>query len=95
MHGQHVVRSDPVPRDRLSFLINPDGASVAKRSSAPSSTCSASNNSPACEKPTSSSMTTTLPVVLGVVYVDSLLTSRDRIETDGRVGYQSSAWQLF
>jgi hypothetical protein len=72
MHGHHAFRPDPVPQDRLSFLINPDGASLAKRSSAPSSTCSANNNSPACEKPTSSSMTTTLPVVLGVVYVNHL-----------------------
>ncbi|KAH8693126.1 hypothetical protein BGW36DRAFT_34747 [Talaromyces proteolyticus] len=42
-------------------------ADIVRRSSEPSSTCSSGDKSDACQKSTSSSLTTTLPVVLGVV----------------------------
>ncbi|KAF7595412.1 hypothetical protein BBP40_006032 [Aspergillus hancockii] len=68
---QMVTRSPPrrpdiVPRHRQPFVV-PETPTFVKRDSDPSQTCSAGDNSSKCEKPTSTTSTTTLPVVLGAV----------------------------
>ncbi|KAE8348332.1 hypothetical protein BDV28DRAFT_97513 [Aspergillus coremiiformis] len=59
-------RPDIIPHHRLPLLV-PETLTVVKRDSNPSQTCSAGDNSSKCEKPTSTTSTTTLPVVLGAV----------------------------
>lgn len=78
-HDAHVRRRaqgrpEPVPRNRIPYIMIPEGPSLVRRSpveatSTPRSTCGPNDDSPACEKPASSMATTTLPVVLGAVYV--------------------------
>lgn len=64
---KRVARPEPVPLDRIPHLTVVRETPSFVRRAVPSSTCGPDNNSPACEKPTSTSLTTTLPVVLGAV----------------------------
>ncbi|KAB8228509.1 uncharacterized protein BDW43DRAFT_291218 [Aspergillus alliaceus] len=71
-HDIHMVirspprRPDIIPSHRLPFLV-PETSTIVKRDSDPSQSCSAGDSSSKCEKPTSTTSTTTLPVVLGAV----------------------------
>jgi hypothetical protein len=63
---QRIARPDPVPRDRLPYLTVRETPSLIRRQALPSTTCGSDGNSP-CPKATNTQLTTTLPVVLGVV----------------------------
>ncbi|KAF7115244.1 hypothetical protein CNMCM5793_001671 [Aspergillus hiratsukae] len=65
-------RPDAVPRDRLPLLIGTEDPTLVKRVPSTSTTtastrCPEGDTSSACEKYTSSSSTTTMPIVLGAV----------------------------
>ncbi|PYH41808.1 uncharacterized protein BP01DRAFT_304772 [Aspergillus saccharolyticus JOP 1030-1] len=63
-------RPDIVPRDRLRILAMPPTPTLMRRDPAPSAataTATSTCGGNSCEKATSTMMTTTLPVVLGVV----------------------------
>ncbi|KAL1965150.1 hypothetical protein VTN77DRAFT_6063 [Rasamsonia byssochlamydoides] len=64
---RRIARPEPVPLNRIPHLTVAETPSFVRRDAIPSSTCGPNNNSPACAKPTSASLTTTLPVVLGAV----------------------------
>ncbi|PYH83513.1 hypothetical protein BO82DRAFT_279490 [Aspergillus uvarum CBS 121591] len=71
-HGRDVLsrRPDIVPRDRLRFLAASPAPTLLRRDPAPSvatATATSTCGGNSCEKSTSTMMTTTLPVVLGVV----------------------------
>ncbi|RAK71536.1 uncharacterized protein BO72DRAFT_473176 [Aspergillus fijiensis CBS 313.89] len=64
------LRPDIVPRDRLRFLAASPAPTLLRRDPAPSvatATATSTCGGNSCEKSTSTMMTTTLPVVLGVV----------------------------
>lgn len=68
---QFPRRPDNVPRDRLSFLMGVEEPTLVKR--APSQSTTSASDSCAtganCTKSTSTFFTTTLPIVLGTLYV--------------------------
>ncbi|KAF9883606.1 hypothetical protein FE257_003159 [Aspergillus nanangensis] len=71
-HGAHIVGRSPrrpnaIPRHEQPHLIIPETPSMIKREADSASTCTSGDNSAKCEKPTSTTSTTTLPVVLGAV----------------------------
>lgn len=106
-HAAHVrrraqARPEPVPRNRIPHITIPEGPSpvrrspmVASSSSSARSTCGPNDDSPACEKPASTMTTTTLPVVLGAVYVDIINTTTANSRTNCYLGYPSFVLWLF
>ncbi|KAL4870634.1 hypothetical protein BDV12DRAFT_47569 [Aspergillus spectabilis] len=78
-HGHYLgIRSAPldldvVPRNRPPYLLMPEVPTLVKREPMPTEdsdrpeTCAPGDNSGRCEKPTSTSSSTTLPIVLGAV----------------------------
>ena len=65
----HVRASEPDPFPQIPTGTLQSPSELVVRSSAPSSTCAANNDSGACEKPVSES-SMTVPIAAGVAYVN-------------------------